>query len=226
MPNPQPQGFLAVPRADSDRGVLVLHPWWGLNDTMRAFCSQLAAEGFLAFAPDLYHGKVASSIKDAEILSNALDGEQAKADIALAVAFLAERAAQADRGLAVIGFSLGAYFALDLSVADAEPNRIHAVVVFYGTRAGDYSGSKAEYLGHFAETDEYEPRSAVNDLEDALRRAGRPVTFYHYPGTGHWFFEQDRQAAYDQAAAALAWERTLTFLRRLLPSQSDRGAAA
>lgn len=219
MPHPQPQGFLAAPRTGKGRGVLVLHPWWGLNDPMRAFCAQLAEVGFVAFAPDLYHGKVAATIKDAESLSNMLDNKQAKADIADAVAFLSERATLGRHGLAVIGFSLGAYYALDLSVAD--PERIRAVVVFYGTRAGDYSRSKAQYLGHFAETDEYESESDVNRLEEALRGAGRPVTFYHYQGTGHWFFEHDRPGAYHQVAATLAWERTLTFLRDSLPSESN-----
>jgi carboxymethylenebutenolidase len=65
-----------------------------------------------------------------------------------------------------------------------------------------------------AETDEYEPRSEVDELEAALRRAGRPMSFYHYEGTGHWFFEPDRSQAFNQAAASLAWDRTLTFLRR------------
>ncbi len=68
MPHPQPQGFLAVPRTGKGRGVLVLHPWWGLNDPMRAFCSQLAEVGFVASAADLYDGKVAATIKDAESL--------------------------------------------------------------------------------------------------------------------------------------------------------------
>jgi carboxymethylenebutenolidase len=191
---------------------------------MRAFCTQLAEEGFIAFAPDLYHGKVATSIKDAESLSSALDSQQAKADIAKAVDFLSERAALGDQGLAVVGFSLGAYYALDLSVS--APERIRAVVLFYGTGAGDFSRSKAAYLGHFAETDEYESESDVNRLEEVLREAGRPVTFYRYQGAGHWFFERDRRGAYNQAAATLAWERTLTFLRDALPSESNRGGAA
>jgi carboxymethylenebutenolidase len=84
----------------------------------------------------------------------------------------------------------------------------------YGTRPGDYGGSKAEYLGHFAEMDEFEPQSEVDQLEEALRNAGRPATFHHYEGTGHWFFEPDRTVAFNQAAAALAWARTLAFLKR------------
>ena len=73
MTHAQPQGFLAVPATDQGRGVLVLHAWWGLNDTMKAFCTRLADSGFVAFAPDLYHGKIADTIADAETLGRALD---------------------------------------------------------------------------------------------------------------------------------------------------------
>ncbi len=195
-------------------GVLVLHAWWGLNDTMKAVCTRLAQSGFIAFAPDLYHGKVADNIPDAEALGKALDANhlQAKADIADAIKFLSDRVGQANRGLAVIGFSLGAYYALDLAAAD--PEHIRSVVLFYGTGPADFSKSRAAYLGHFAENDEFEPKANVDKLEESLRRAGRPVTFYRYPGTGHWFFEPDRSQAYHQAAASLAWDRTLAFLRR------------
>jgi carboxymethylenebutenolidase len=213
MSTTQPDGYLALPPTDKGNPVLVLHAWWGLNDTMKAFCARLAESGFVAFAPDLYHGKVADTIPGAETLRDALFGnlDQPRADLAQAVTFLNERAGQADRGLAVIGFSLGAFFALDLSVTD--PEHIRSVVLFYGTRPGDYSSSKAAYLGHFAEMDEFEPQADVDHLEETLRRAGRAVTFYRYSGTGHWFFESDRSQAYNQAAARLAWDRTLTFLK-------------
>ena len=214
MSHAQPDGYLAVPSTGTGHGVLVLHAWWGLNDTIKAFCTRLADSGFVAFAPDLYHGKVADTIADAETLGSALDANhlQAKAEIVEAARFLDERAGQSDRGLAVIGFSLGAYYALDL--ASTESERIRSVVIFYGTGPADFSSSKAAYLGHFAEMDEFEPPPNVDDLEAALRHAGRPVTFYRYPGAGHWFFEPDRTQAYSQAAASLAWDRTLAFLRR------------
>ena len=214
MPNAQPDGYLAIPPDGKGSGVLVLHAWWGLNDTIKAFCRRLAESGFVAFAPDLYHGKIADNIADAETLGSALDANylQAKAEIADATIFLNERADQADRGLVVIGFSLGAYYALDL--AATHPEHIRSVVLFYGTGDGDYSNSRAAYLGHFAEIDEFEPQSNVDNLEESLRRAGRPVTFHRYPGTGHWFFEPDRSQAYNQEAANLAWDRTLDFLKR------------
>jgi len=214
MKHPQPRGFLAVPPTGTGPGVLVLHPWWGLNETIRAFCTRLAREGFVAFAPDLYHGKVAVTIEDAKSLVKTVDSEQARADIADAVGFLKDSASVSGQGLAVIGFSLGASYALDLSVAD--PDQIRAVVVFYGTSPGDYRPSRAEFLGHFAEADEFESDADVNALEDALRAAGRPVMFYRYNGTGHWFFESDREEAYNLDAATLAWERTLIFLKETL----------
>ena len=136
--------------------------------------------------------------------------QQAKADIAEAVRFINERAGQPEGGLAVIGFSLGANYALDLAAED--PEHIRSVVLFYGTGGGDFSASRASYLGHFAENDEFEPPAGVDELEQTLRNYGRQVTFYHYGGTRHWFFEPDRPE-YNQAAAALAWDRTLGFLR-------------
>src|SRR4030065_2362414 len=97
MTHSQPQGFLAVPPTGKGPGVLVLHAWWGLNDTMKAFCTQLAESGFMAFAPDLYHGKVADNIADAEALTKALGANplQANAEIAEAREFLSERVGQA-----------------------------------------------------------------------------------------------------------------------------------
>ncbi|RIK37433.1 MAG: dienelactone hydrolase family protein [Chloroflexi bacterium] len=216
-PPTQPDGYLALPPAGKGPGVLVLHAWWGLNGAIKAFCERLAEAGFVAFAPDLYHGQVADTIAGAEILGSALDANhlQAKSEVAAAMRFLNELAGQNGAkgrpGLAVIGFSLGAYYALDLSVA--EPEQIRAVVLFYGTGPGDFSRSQAVYLGHFAEEDEYEPQANVDELEADLRLAGRPVTFYRYPGAGHWFFEPDRADAYNEAAANLAWERTLAFLQ-------------
>lgn len=213
MSTAQPDGYLAQPASDEAGAVLVLHAWWGVNDTIKSFCDHLAESGFVAFAPDLYHGKVADKVDDARALGTELDAnlEQARADIAEAVAYLTDRASESSKGLAVIGFSLGAYYALDLSITD--PDAISSVVVFYGTWSGDYSASRAAYLGHFAESDAFEPGPDVDAMEAALREAGRPVHFYKYPGAGHWFYEPDRTDAFDEAAASLAWDRTLAFLR-------------
>jgi carboxymethylenebutenolidase len=107
MPATQPEGFLAVPPSGTGDGVLVLHAWWGLNDTIKAICTRLADAGFIAFAPDLYHGKVAKTIPEAEALGSALDAnfEQAQADIVEGVEFLGKCVGESDRGLP-LAFSL------------------------------------------------------------------------------------------------------------------------
>lgn len=210
VPYAQPDGCLVPSPAGTGRAVLVLHAWWGLNDAIRTVCTRLADAGFTAFAPDLFHGKIARGVAEADALSSAHDGERVQANVFEAAAFLRERADPANDGITVVGFSFGAYYALDLSVTD--PEHVRSVVLFYGTGPADFSRSRAAYLGHFAAADEYEPQSEVNKLEAALRSAGRPVTFHRYNGTGHWFFEPDRVDAYNPAAASLAWDRTLTFL--------------
>jgi len=212
MPVSQPDGYLALPSSGTGKPVLVLHAWWGLNDTIKSICTRLAEAGFVAFAPDLYHGQIARTIPEAEALSSALDANhvQAEADIVEATRFLDERAGQAG-GVAVLSFSLGAYYALEL--ADADPEHVHSIVLFYGTGRTHFSHARAAYLGHFAEHDPYISAAEADELEVSLRQAGRAVTFYRYPGTHHWFFEPDRTQEYDPAAASLAWDRTLAFLR-------------
>ena len=213
-----PQGYLAVSPAGKGPAVLVLHAWWGLNDTIKAICDRLAIAGFTAFTPDLYHGQVADTIPAAENLGSKLDANfrQAKTEISEAAHYLNEKAGSSIAGLAVLAFSLGGYYALDL--AESDPEHIRSVVLFYGAGTGDFgSTSRAAYLGHFAENDVYESRSTVDELEETLRKAGREVTFHHYIGTGHWFFEPDRVDAFNKEAADLAWERTLAFLKNSFP---------
>jgi carboxymethylenebutenolidase len=224
MTQPQPNGYLALPPTGKGPGVLVLHAWWGLNDTIKSVCNRLAEAGYVAFAADLYHGKVADTIPGAEVLGLTVDNDprQAQADVVAAVKFLSERSDSAN-GIAVVAFSLGGYFALVLSAA--MPERVRSVVLYYGTEGTmgtDFSPSKANYLGHFAENDKYETRANSDSLEASLKRASRPVTFYIYPNTDHWFSEPDRTDAYNEAAATLAWKRTLAFLKENLNPDEPR----
>jgi carboxymethylenebutenolidase len=75
---------------------------------------------------------------------------------------------------------------------------------------------KHPFLGHFAPEDEWELDAEVRATEGKIRRAGRDVIFYFYPGTKHWFFEENRPVEYNREAADLAWKRTLEFLNRKL----------
>ena len=213
-------GYLAVPEQGSGPGVLVLHAWWGLTEPFRQTCDRLAEAGFVALAPDLYHGKTAASVEEAEALVKALnqDEERVRGDIAGAVQFLlqddATHPADGRGKLALVGFSMGGAYALDTSVNLAED--IAAVVIFYASYPGlDYSSAQAAYLCHFAEHDPFEPTESVAEMEHDLQAAGRTATFYTYPETKHWFFEENRPE-YDAEAARLAWERTIAFLHERL----------
>ncbi|HEY7341555.1 MAG TPA: dienelactone hydrolase family protein [Ktedonobacterales bacterium] len=213
-------GYLATPEGTDTSGgpgVLVLHAWWGLTAPFRQVCDRLAAAGFVALAPDLYRGKTTASVEEAETLSSALNQEEerVRGDIHGALRFLhahgATSPANGRGAVGVIGFSMGGAYALDTSIA--LPEEIAAVVIFYATYTGlDFAAARAAYLGHFAENDPFEPTESVVELERELQAAGKQVIFYTYPGTTHWFFEPNRSAAYDAAAAALAWDRTLAFL--------------
>ena len=209
--------YLVVPSSGKGTGVLVLHPWWGLNDFIRSLCDRLAQTGFVALAPDLFSGKVAQTIAEAEQLVTHLDWEREVAPkVQSAVEELHKQPEITGSRLGIVGLSFGAFWALWL--AQKYPDLIRAVTLFYGTNGGggDFQQSKAAFLGHFAETDPYETKEDIQALEKNLKGADRPTTFYTYAGTGHWFFENDRPDAYDASAAQLAWERTVTFLHKQL----------
>lgn len=205
--------YLAIPANGAGPGVLVLHAWWGLNDTLRRFCDRLAGEGFVSLAPDLYNGEVATTRDAAQQLMRQMDKDAARKKMNKAVKDLAAHPAVLHPTIGVVGFSLGGYYALGL--ACQKPKAITAVVAFYATGEGKFNQAQAAFLGHFAEQDEFEPAEDVRKLEAAIRQAGKRVAFHTYPGTKHWFCEADRPE-YDPAAAHLAWDRTVAFLQEEL----------
>jgi carboxymethylenebutenolidase len=192
-------------------GVVLLHAWWGLNDDLVAYADRLAAAGFAVVAPDLFGGKVASTIEEAERLSGAAEANEAaiQAIVLGTVDQLADRLGPAAK-LAALGFSFGAAWAI---WAPTQRDRLLATVVYYGTWVGPVLGrATTPVLGHFAEDDPNESAETVSEFEQGLRDAGREATIHRYPGTGHWFAEPSRDA-YRPEAAELAFERTVAFLR-------------
>jgi carboxymethylenebutenolidase len=213
-----PAGYWAIPKKRGAPGVLVLHAWWGLNDFFKSVCDRLATAGFVAFAPDLYHGATASTIEQAEAVMSKLKRDEAREDILKGVRALQGHPKVGRKRLGVIGFSMGASWTLWL--AEEHPEDVAAAVLFYGTGEAKYAKAQAAFLGHFAEKDVYESPEYVREIETSLRAIGREVTFHTYPGTTHWFFEEDRSDAYDAQAADLAWQRTIGFLTSQLSGNS------
>ncbi len=192
-------------------GVIVLHAWWGLTPFFKRLCDRLAGHGFVALAPDLYGGVTAATPDEAQRALDASDGARSRAAAFSAIEQIHRLPGTRPGSLGVIGFSMGAAWALALSARC--PKDIAAAVLFYGTNEVDFQQANAAYLGHFALVDEWEPLEGVQAMETAMKAAGREALFHYYPDVGHWFFEDNHPEAYEPHAAAQAWERSLAFLK-------------
>jgi carboxymethylenebutenolidase len=206
-------GYLAVPESGTGPGILVLHAWWGLNQFFKALCDRLADEGFVALAPDLLGGQVATTIDDAEAQLAGADADELANLTRSSLLTLRDLPITPDAPVGVLGFSMGASMALWLSAR--VPDVVAATTIFYGAQDIDFAGAQSAYLGHFAETDPYVDEDGLALLEAELHLDELDVTFHRYAGTRHWFFEEDRPE-HDPDAAALAWDRTLAFFRQHL----------
>ena len=186
-------------------GILVLHPWWGLNEDVRAAAERLRREGYSVASPDLFHGRVATTRDEAQVLSGEVskDWQSTMTEIEAALKKL-----QADR-VAVLGWSMGVWFSWQLAQAHAD--RIRGLVSYYGYGEFEPGAKLPPIIGHFAENDEFDSVEDVRAVEQKLIEAKHVAEFHVYPGTKHWFDEPSRPE-YDKAASELAWRRTLAFL--------------
>lgn len=204
--NPR-SGYLALPETPNGGAILVLHPWWGLTPLFTGLCDQLAAEGYVAFAPDLLLGQTADTIETANQLVENADFPTTKATALAALDFFQHHPAAQGKPLGALGFSFGAAYSLLLN--DLKPDAFAALTLFYGGSDMGLSEVTTPLLCHFADNDEFEPLEVVQNL--TLRNG----TLHIYPGTKHWFFEPNRPE-YNEEAATLAWARTLAFFEERL----------
>lgn len=212
-------GYMATPSSGSGPGVIVIQEWWGLVPHITSICDRLAAEGFTALAPDLYHGRSTMEPDEAQKELMNLDIESAGRDLENAAAHLLDSPSVGGRGLGVVGFCMGG--GLALFIAGRQPE-ISACVAYYGVGPAreriDFSGMKASVLGHWGERDHSYDHDTIEGLETRLREAGVDVESFWYDAD-HAFFNDNRPQAYNEDAARLSWERTLAFLRTRLADQ-------
>jgi carboxymethylenebutenolidase len=208
-------GYLALPESGVGPGVIVIQEWWGLTSHIADVTNRLAAEGFVALAPDLYGGSTTHDADEAGKLMQELPVDRAATDLGGAVDFLLDHEAVVGRKVGAVGFCMGGGFVLVLAAQQGE--KIGAAVPFYGVLGEDYPSFEnlsAPMLGHFGEQDTMAPPDAVKALADRIEsESGRRPDFRLYPA-GHAFFnDENHLGTYDPEQATIAWNKTLNFLR-------------
>jgi carboxymethylenebutenolidase len=209
-------GYLATPKTGTGPGVIVIQEWWGLVDHIKDVCDRFADEGFVALAPDLYHGKSAKSPDEAGKLMMAMRIDEAERDLSAAAAYLETRDSTTGDKLGVVGFCMGGALALYTATKNAS---IGACVVFYGGYPKvkpDLPNLHAPVLGLYGEKDRSIPPDAVHKLERDVKALGKQIEVKIYKGADHAFFNDSRPQVYNAEAAADAWQRTIAFLREHL----------
>src|ERR687895_653764 len=210
------EGYLAVPPAGRGAGVIVIQEWWGLVDHIKDLTDRFAREGFVALAPDLYHGEKTKSPDQAGKLLMALNIAETAKDLRGAATYLRSRPEVQPSKVAAVGFCMGGQLAL--FGASAHPDVIDAVVDFYGIHPKvdpDVSKLSGPVLAHFGRRDKSVNEQTARALVDRIKAAGKTVEAHFYDAD-HAFFNDQRPEVYHRPSAELAWRRTLDFLRRSL----------
>lgn len=210
------QGYLALPPEENGPGIVVIQEWWGLVDHITALCDRFADAGFVALAPDHYHGQQTQSPDQAAKLFMALNIAEAGKEIRGAADFLLAHPAVTGPKVGVVGFCMGGQLAL--FAAAHHGDRVGCAVDFYGVHPKvpiDPAAVTVPVLGHFGTRDESVPVAHVKRLAEEVRAAGGSFEVHFYDA-GHAFFNDTRPQVYAPGAADLAWVRTLEFFRKHL----------
>jgi carboxymethylenebutenolidase len=190
-------------------GIVVIQEWWGLNDQICGVADRFARAGYNALAPDLYKGRLTAEPDEANHLMSGLDfADATNQDLRGATQHLKTES----DSVAVMGFCMGG--ALTIAALVHVPD-LAAGVCFYGIPPKDFADPakiQVPFQGHFANRDDWCTPAAVDDLERVLKGAGARHEIYRYDAAHA--FANERSAAYDVAAANLAWDRMAQFLKR------------
>lgn len=203
-------GYLAKSQ-DTGPAIVVIQEWWGLVDHIKDVSERFAGEGFIALAPDLYHGQTAKEPDQAGKLLMALNTDRAITDMSGAIAYLRGNGASK---VGCVGFCMGG--ALSIVLATRAP--VDAAVAYYGLPSQsmgdvDYSKLQGPVLGHFAEHDDWASPVTPGEVIGQIQAVGKSAEMHVYEGTHHAFFNDSRPEVYDADAAGKSWERTIDFFR-------------
>jgi carboxymethylenebutenolidase len=211
------RGYLATPEAGRGPAVVVIQEWWGLVPHIEDLVERLAREGFIAIAPDLYHGKKTTSPDDAAKMLMELDVERAEREIAGAGDYLLQRPECTSSKFGVVGFCMGG--ALAQYAATKNAAKVGAAVSFYGGFKNvptEWENLSAPILLFYGENDKGVPPEQGRQLEKELKDMGKDAELVVYPNADHAFFNDTRPEVHNATAAQDAWRRTLELFRRSL----------
>lgn len=211
-------GYLARPAAPGKRpAVIVIQEWWGLEEHIKDVARRFADEGFVALAPDLYHGQLAAEPDEARKLAMELDRSQAVEEIRQGMQYLLDSGFVAGDRVGVVGFCMGGGLSLLTACASQQ---VGAAIVFYGGTPNpieQVNNISCPLLGIYGEEDQGLWPAAVDALKQALDRYQKQYEIHSYPGAPHAFFNDSRPQIYRPEASRDAWAKTLAFYRRHLP---------
>ncbi len=209
------EGYLAEPEGEGP-GIVVLQEWWGLVPEIEGVCDRFAEEGFVALAPDLYHGDTTDQPDEAQQKLMALNMDEAEKDMRGAVQFLLENE-KTNGEIGAVGFCMGG--GLSIWAAATNPQIGAAVTYYYVMPHGkpDFSQINGPVQGHFGTSDDFIPTEDAEALEAEIRDAGNDVEFHYYEDAGHAFFNaEDRIGTHHPEHAKNAWDRTVGFFKKHL----------
>lgn len=204
-------GYLARPDSEEALpGIVVLQEWWGLNEHIKDVTRRFAEQGYVALAPDLYKGVVATEPDEARKLVMELDMEEAVREIQRAIGFLLEQDYVGGENAGIVGFCMGGRLVLMTAI---QAENLGAAIAFYGSplEPDQAAAVNAPLLGLYGSEDGGIPVDAVMTMGDALTDADIEHEIHVYEGAQHAFFNDTRESSYDAEAAADAWERALSW---------------
>ncbi len=210
------EGYLSVPESGSGPGVLVLQEWWGLVDHIKDVCDRFAKEGFVALAPDLYHGDMTKSPDDAQKMMMALNIDQTEKDMAGAIEYLVGRDECTSDKVGTVGFCMGGQLSLYAATKNA---KVGACVIYYGIHPAvqpELENLCAPVLGFFAANDGFVTPEVARKLETDIQSKGKEIEIHIYDDTDHAFFNDTRVEVYNQENANDTWTRTIKFYSETL----------
>jgi carboxymethylenebutenolidase len=202
----------ALPEVIPSATLLLVHEWYGLNDYIKSMAAAFAGEGYATLAVDLYDGVVGTDAATAGFAMRNVKPDEARETMVTWADWLRGHDLSTGK-VGMCGWCFGGGWALDASLATP----VDATVIYYGNvakSAEELAALKGPVLGHFGSKDTYINSEMVEGFQSALREAGKVATLHTY--SADHAFANPTTARYDDEDAALAWTRTLEFLKKNL----------